>query len=75
MSERLGIVGGSGFLTGPLIEDVEEKSVETPRGEVHLFLGDGFAFLLRHGHGVYHPPHRTPHHAHVLAFESLGVGR
>jgi 5'-methylthioadenosine phosphorylase len=77
MSERLGIVGGSGFLTGPLLEGIEDIRVQTPRGEVHLFRGEGFALLLRHGHGegVYHPPHRIPHHAHVLAFESLGVSR
>jgi 5'-methylthioadenosine phosphorylase len=75
MSERIGIIGGTGFLEGPLLDGVEETRVETDRGEVPLFVGDCFAFLLRHGHGVYHPPHRIPHHAHVLAFESEGIAR
>jgi 5'-methylthioadenosine phosphorylase len=37
--------------------------------------GDGFVFLRRHGEVGYRPPHRIPHHAHVLAFEMLGVRR
>jgi len=73
MSERLGIVGGTGFLKGAMLEGTEERTVGTERGEVVLHVGDGFAFLLRHGHGVYRPPHRIPHHAHALAFGALGI--
>ena len=73
MSERIGIIGGTGVLEGPLLADAVETTVETARGEVVLHVGDGFAFLLRHGQGVYRPPHRIPHHAHVLAFESIGI--
>jgi 5'-methylthioadenosine phosphorylase len=75
MADRLGITGGTGFLKGPLLENVEDTVVETGHGEVHLYLGEGFAFLNRHGHDVYRPPHRIPHHANALAFESLGVTR
>ncbi|MHC4470085.1 MAG: MTAP family purine nucleoside phosphorylase [Planctomycetota bacterium] len=75
MSERLGIVGGSGFLGCPRLEGLADTPVQTDRGEVHLFVGEGCALLMRHGHGTYHPPHRIPHHAHVLAFESLEVTR
>lgn len=73
---RLGIIGGTSFLEGPLIDEVEESTVSTDRGDVVVHLADDLAFVCRHGHGgVYHPPHRIPHHAHVLAFESLGIRR
>ncbi len=76
MTEPLGIVGGSGFLEGPLLSGLTEERVSTERGEVVVFRGEGFVLLLRHGHGgIYRPPHRIPHHAHVLAFEALGVRR
>jgi len=73
--ERLGIIGGTAFLKGAFLDDAEERRVTTERGEVTLFVGDGFAYLLRHGHGVYRPPHRVTHHAHVLAFASLKITR
>ena len=74
MADLLGIIGGSGFLEGPLISGLTEASGRTEFGEVPVFLGDGFVLLLRHGHGgVYRPPHRIPHRAHVLAFDALGV--
>ena len=73
MKTTLGIIGGSGFLEGAGLEDARETLVSTDRGEVTLLTGGGYSYLLRHGHGVYHPPHRIPHHAHVLAFEQLGI--
>jgi 5'-methylthioadenosine phosphorylase len=75
MGEVIGITGGTSFLSGPLLEDAVETPVATAEGEVPLFVGDGYAFLLRHGHGIYRPPHRIPHRAHVLAFEEFGVAR
>ncbi len=73
MGKTLGIIGGSGFLEGADLSDAVETEVATLHGTVTLLAGDGYAYLLRHGHGVYHPPHRIPHHAHVLAFEKLGI--
>jgi 5'-methylthioadenosine phosphorylase len=73
MKKTLGIIGGSGFLEGAGLEDATETPVATLNGGVTLLTGNGYAYLLRHGHGVYHPPHRIPHHAHVLAFEKLGI--
>lgn len=40
-----------------------------------MHVGADFVFLRRHGEGVYRPPHRILHHAHVLALESMGVRR
>ena len=74
MADRIGIVGGSGFLKGPLLADAEEREVATDRGEVTVFTGPGYAFVLRHGHRVHRPAHRVTHHAHALAFQALRVG-
>jgi 5'-methylthioinosine phosphorylase len=73
MERTLGIIGGSGFLEGAGLTDAIEERVTTDRGVVTVLRGDGYAYLLRHGHGVYHPPHLIPHHAHVLAMKSLGI--
>lgn len=72
---RLGIVAGSAFLDGPPPADTEEVVVPTERGDVTVHVGEAFVFLRRHGHGRYHPPHRIPHHAHVLAIKRLGIAR
>ncbi len=68
----LGIIGGSTLLDG--IEGVSDPfPVETERGVAHLRRGPGCIYLQRHGESAYRPPHRIPHHAHVLAFQALGV--
>jgi 5'-methylthioadenosine phosphorylase len=71
----LGIIAGSAFLGADGVPHTELRRVATPRGAVTLHVGDGFAFLRRHGEDGYRPPHRLPHHAHVQAFEALGVGQ
>jgi 5'-methylthioadenosine phosphorylase len=70
-SAPLGIIGGSAFLEAVELSGTTLREVETPRGPVALHAGEDFVFLRRHGEGVYRPPHRIPHHAHVLALESL----
>lgn len=72
---RLGVVAGSAFLTGDPPGDTEERVIETADVDVTVHVGPGFVFLRRHGDGRHHPPHRVPHHAHVLALETLGVRR
>ncbi len=69
----LGIIGGSAFLEEPEFMDARLIGVETARGTVSVREGPGFVFLRRHGEQGYRPPHRIPHHAHVLAFEALGI--
>jgi 5'-methylthioadenosine phosphorylase len=76
---EIGVFGGSGFYS--LLEDVEEKIVETPYGppsaEVALgHVGDkSVAFLPRHGIRHQLPPHRINYRANVWALKSLGVTR
>lgn len=70
-----GIIAGSAFLDGVELDGTRIRDVDTSHGAVTLHEGDGFVFLRRHGESGYRPPHRIPHHAHVLAFEALGVKR
>jgi 5'-methylthioadenosine phosphorylase len=73
----LGIVGGSSFLEGEGLvgAGIEGRLevVETQRGGVVLRRADDVVFLRRHGEDGYRPPHRIPHHAHVLALQAMGV--
>jgi 5'-methylthioadenosine phosphorylase len=71
----LGIIGGSAFLDGVQLDDTSVREVPTPYGTVAVHLAQDFVFLRRHGERGYRPPHRIPHHAHVLALHSLGVRR
>lgn len=73
--DPIGVVAGSAFLTGDAPAGTEERLVSTSRGDVMVHAGAGFVFLRRHGHDRYRPPHAVPHHAHVLALESLGASR
>lgn len=73
-------MGGSAFLeSGKLAEDGhppsfrELRRIPTPRGPVLVHEAEGVVFLRRHGEKSYLPPHRIPHHAHVLAMISAGV--
>jgi 5'-methylthioadenosine phosphorylase len=69
----LGIIGGSAFLESGELAGTKLRDVTTSRGPVTLRVGSDFVFLRRHGEGPYRHPHQISHHAHVLAFESLGV--
>jgi 5'-methylthioadenosine phosphorylase len=69
----LGIIGGSAFLDAVELAGARSREIATQYGTVTLHVADDFVFLRRHGEQTYRPPHRIPHHAHVLALESLGV--
>jgi purine nucleoside phosphorylase len=69
----LGIIGGSAFLDAVALEGAHTRGVITPYGVVTLHDAGDFVLLRRHGEDRYRPPPRITHHAHVAAFESLGV--
>ncbi len=75
----IGIFGGSGFYK--LMEDAEEKVVETPYGApsdrfiVGKLAGKRVAFLPRHGAKHQHPPHKINYRANLWAMKHLGVKR
>lgn len=72
--DRLGIIGGSAFLDGHS-PGGQESRISTTRGDVVVHESERWVYLSRHGEEGYRPPHRIPHHAHVLALESLGIRR
>lgn len=73
----IGVIGGSGFYS--LLEDAEQRSVETPYGPpsdpltVGTLAGRDVAFLPRHGADHRFPPHLVPYRANLWALRSLGV--
>lgn len=74
---RIGIIGGTGVeLPG---EGFTESRVQTPFGEVRVFLGDpdspyaDVVFLSRHGANHDIPPHRVNYRANIFALHTLGV--
>ena len=72
-STRLGILAGSAFLDGIDLPGATLRTVATPHGDVAVHDADDFVLIRRHGEAGYCPPHRIPHHAHVLALEALGI--
>jgi 5'-methylthioadenosine phosphorylase len=75
----IGVFGGSGFYS--LLDDVEERVVETPYGPPSAPIavceigGQQVAFLPRHGRSHELPPHRIPYRANLWAMRELGVRR
>jgi purine nucleoside phosphorylase len=70
------IIGGTGVDTLEAI-DSQRKVVDTPYGDVELFVGKGkdasLVFLPRHGSDHSNPPHLINYRANVKALEMLGV--
>jgi 5'-methylthioadenosine phosphorylase len=76
---EIGVFGGSGFYS--LLDDVDEREVETPFGSPSAPVAIGeigsklVAFLPRHGRNHELPPHRIPYRANLWAMRELGVRR
>lgn len=77
MTGPIGIIGGSGLYE--LIEDAEQRVVETPWGtpsspvSLGKLAGRDVAFLTRHGTGHAVPPHLINYRANMAALHQLGV--
>jgi 5'-methylthioadenosine phosphorylase len=73
----IGVIGGSGFYS--LLEDAEQRIVETPYGlpsdpiTVGSLGGRPVAFLPRHGVDHRFAPHVLPYRANLWALRSFGV--
>lgn len=72
------IIGGSGTYYVPGLV-LASQCVETPYGEVHLFVAEGhdamLVFLPRHGPQHTVPPHRINYRANLKALQMLGIER
>lgn len=74
---RLGIIGGSGIYE--LLEDHQIRTLNTPFGDVNVFLGEfggeEVAFIPRHGTKHEVPPFNVNYRANIYALNLLGVER
>ncbi|MCD6511745.1 MAG: S-methyl-5'-thioadenosine phosphorylase [Thaumarchaeota archaeon] len=76
---RIAVIGGTGLYS--LLEDAEEKVVETPYGppsspiSLGSISGIEVAFIPRHGRRHEYPPHMVPYRANLWALKQLGVER
>ncbi len=76
---RIGIIGGSGLYQMEALQDVEERTIETPFGDpsdafiIGTLDGTRVAFLPRHGRGHRLLPTELPFRANLYAFKTLGV--
>lgn len=79
MTQRLGIIGGSGLYEMEALKDVREVSVKTPFGDpsdaliVGELAGTPVAFLPRHGRGHRIPPSEINYRANIYALKKVGV--
>jgi 5'-methylthioadenosine phosphorylase len=79
MTQRIGIIGGSGLYEMDGLTEVREVVVETPFGApsdaliVGRLLGAEVVFLPRHGRGHVLLPSEVPYRANIWAMKSLGV--
>jgi 5'-methylthioadenosine phosphorylase len=75
---RIGIIGGTVLEASRLFGASRPRVVETPHGAAEVFLGEGYAYVRRHGAGKV-PPHMINHKANVWALgrqakTMVGVG-
>ncbi|MDO8524900.1 MAG: S-methyl-5'-thioadenosine phosphorylase [Candidatus Omnitrophota bacterium] len=81
MSEKIGIIGGSGFYNIDGIKNVRSLRVTTPFGRpsddfvTGSLAGREVAFLARHGKGHKILPSEINYRANIYAMKKLGVGQ
>ncbi len=76
--KKLGVLAGTGLLDAEMFSEQDPSTVDTGRGPVPVYHGDGFVFIQRHhgdGDRDYTPPHEIDHHSHILAMDKMGVSR
>ncbi|MCB2198508.1 MTAP family purine nucleoside phosphorylase [bacterium] len=69
----IGILGGTSFRETDALRTGRRELVATPYGRVEVTFGGGVAMIARHGDSGDLPPHRINHHAHLKAFQQIGV--
>ena len=81
MTERIGIIGGSGLYNMDGLDIKERIELSTPFGSpsdayvLGTFAGKEVVFLPRHGKGHRFPAHQVNYRANIYGMKKLGVGR
>jgi len=74
---QIAIIGGTGVYDPRVLENVRNREIETPYGEVSCMLGEfagqEIAFLARHGSQHSIPPHLINYRANIWALKKIGV--
>ncbi|MCL5074352.1 MAG: MTAP family purine nucleoside phosphorylase [Chloroflexi bacterium] len=76
---KIGIIGGTGLYDPAMLEDRQERIINTPFGKAHVFQGRcrgrETVFLPRHGVGHTLLPAQVNYRANLMALKKLGVDR
>jgi len=81
MTQRIGIIGGSGLYDIEGMDVLDEMRIETPWGEpsdiltLARFGNQEVVFLPRHGRGHRIPPHAINYRANIYAMKLAGVSQ
>ncbi len=73
----IAVIGGTGVYDPSMFDNLEEKSMNTPYGEIHYTKGTyktkDIVFLARHGKSHSIPPHLINYRANMWGLKKLGV--
>lgn len=74
---KIAVIGGTGVYDPSMFENIQDKSLMTPYGEIHYtegaYQGKEVIFLARHGRGHSIPPHLINYRANIWGLKKLGV--
>lgn len=73
----IAVIGGTGVYDPSIFNNIQEKSLSTPYGDIHYtqgeYQGKIVIFLARHGKGHSIPPHQINYRANIWGLKKLGV--
>jgi len=71
----IGLIGGTSLSYLDFFNTLEKRVVKTAWGEAQVFMGRGYAFILRHGERHTIPPHKVNVRANLQAMKEVGAAR
>ena len=74
---KIAVIGGTGVYDPSMFEDIQDKTLMTPYGEIFYtegkYKGKEIIFLARHGSKHSIPPHLINYRANIWGLKKLGV--
>ena len=74
---KYAVIGGSGVCDPSLLDNIQEKTVETTYGPATMYIGEykgrEVAFMARHGSGHSVPPGKINYRANIQGLKDVGV--